>query len=352
MHGYAWAFAAVAASTLAGLAMSPRFELVNIAMVYQLAVLGVALRFGRGPVVASAVAGVAAFNFFFVPPVHTFTVDDPQHLLTFGMMLAVGLVVSGLTASVRRQAEARAGLALEAETERIRNTLLAAISHDLRTPLAVIAGASSSLAERGEHMDAAERRELAQSIYRQSSEVSDLVAKVLEMTRLESGSIVLQRDWASLGEIAGTVLGRLRERLSGHMLMVEIPADLPLVRVDATLIEQVLANLLENAARHTPPRTLIRLRAQVASGEMRVAVEDSGPGLAEGEAGRMFAKFQRAGGTPRGGVGLGLAICRAIVELHGGRIRAEPSPGGGTAFRFTLPLDAVPEPPAEAAQAR
>lgn len=351
MQGYAWAFAAVAGSTLAGLAMSPRFALVNIAMVYLLAVLGIALRFGRGPVVASAVTGVAAFNFFFVPPVHTFTVDDPQHLVTFGMMLAVGLIVSGLTGSVRRQAEARSRLALEAETERMRNTLLASISHDLRTPLAVIAGASSSLAERGERMTGDERRELALSIYRQSVEVSELVAKVLEMTRLENGAIELQRDWASLGEIAGTVLLRLRERLSGHMLMVEIPADLPLVRVDAALIEQVLANLLENAARHTPPRTLIRLRAQAAPGELQVAVEDSGPGLAEGDAARLFAKFQRAAGTPRGGVGLGLAICRAIVELHGGRIRAEASPGGGTAFCFTLPLGVAPMPPAEAAPA-
>lgn len=351
MQGYAWAFAAVAASTLAGLTMSPRFELVNIAMVYQLAVLGIALRFGRGPVVASAVTGVAAFNFFFVPPVHTFTVEDPQHLVTFAMMLAVGLIVSGLTGSVRRQAEARSRISLEAETERMRNTLLASISHDLRTPLAVIAGASSSLAERGERMAGDERRELALSIYRQSVEVSELVAKVLEMTRLENSAIELQRDWASLGEIAGTVLLRLRERLSGHLLMVEIPADLPLVRVDAALIEQVLANLLENAARHTPPRTLIRLRAQVAPGELQVAVEDSGPGLAEGEAGRLFAKFQRAPGTPRAGVGLGLAICRAIVELHGGGIRAEASPGGGTAFRFTLPLDIAPAPPAEAALA-
>jgi len=162
------------------------------------------------------------------------------------------------------------------------------------------------------------------------------------MTRLESGAIELERDWGSLGEIAGSVLRRLRDRLATHMVMVDLPDDLPLVRVDASLIEQVLGNLLENAARHTPPRTLIRLRAQVSGGEMTVSVEDFGPGLAEGDLERIFKKFHR-------GAGLGLAICRAIVELHKGRIWAERLPGVGTAFRFTLPLEEPPSVPAEAA---
>ena len=348
MRGYAWAVAAVAACTLAASGIAPHFELVNVAMIYLLAVVGIALRFERGPVVATSLLSVGAFDFFFVPPRMTFTVHDPQYLLTFVMMLAVGLIVSGLTSSVRRQAQAQARLALEAETERIRNTLLASISHDLRTPLAVISGASSSLAERGEQVPAEERRALARSIYHQSREISELVAKVLEMTRLESGAIELRRDWGSLAEISGAVLRRLDERLSTHMLMVDLPSDLPLVRVDAALVEQVLANLLENAARHTPPRTLIRLRAERKGSELLVSVEDFGPGLADGEVERIFAKFQRAAGTRHGGVGLGLAICRAIVELHRGRIWAENVAGGGTAFRFTLPLERAPEVPAEA----
>ena len=348
MRGYAWAAAAVTACTLLGLAIAPRVELINVALTYLLSVVAIALRFGRGPVFATSALSVAAFDFFFVPPQMTFSVHDPEYLLTFVMMLAVGLVVSGLTSSVRRQADAQARLALEAETERIRNTLLASISHDLRTPLAVISGASSSLAERGEQLPAEERRALARSIYHQSREISDLVAKVLEMTRLESGAIDLRRDWGSLAEIGGAVLRRLDERLSTHILMVDLPGDLPLLRIDAALIEQVLANLLENAARHTPPRTLIRLRAERKAAELVVSVEDFGPGLLDGDAERIFAKFQRAAGTRHGGVGLGLAICRAIVELHRGRIWAENMAGGGTAFRFTLPLEPAPEVPAEA----
>jgi len=339
--GYIGAAGATVAATLVGLGLDAYFHVVNVALVYLIAVVLVALRFSRGPVVAVSVLNVVAFNFFFIPPRGTFHVDDPQYLLTFAMMLGVGLIVSGLTDRVRARAQAQAALEIEAETERVRSALLASISHDLRTPLAVITGSSSTLAERGERLGAEERAALAQSIFQQARDMSELVTKVLQMTRLESGAIKLERGWDSLSEIAGAVLRRLHDRLATHLMMVDLPDDLPLVRVDASLIEQVLGNLLENAARHTPPRTLIRLRAQVAGGEMVVSVEDFGPGLPEGDLERIFKKFHK-------GAGLGLAICRAIAELHKGRIWAERLPGVGTAFRFTLPLETPPPMPVEA----
>ena len=339
--GYAWAAGATVAATLVALGLDAYFHVVNVALVYLIAVVLVALRCGRGPVVGVSVLNVAAFNFFFIPPRGTFHVDDPQYLLTLAMMLAVGFIVSGLTERVRARARAQAELAIEAETERVRSALLASISHDLRTPLAVITGSASTLAERGERLPPEERASLAQSIFQQAREMSELVTKVLQMTRLETGAMKLERDWGSLNEIAGAVLRRLRDRLATHMVMLDLPDDLPLVRVDASLVEQVLANLLENAARHTPPRTLIRLRAQVQGGELVVSVEDFGPGLPEGDLERIFKKFHR-------GAGLGLAICRAIIELHRGRIWAERLPGVGTAFRFTLPLESPPALPAEA----
>ena len=339
--GYAWAAAASVAATLVALGLDAYFHVVNVALVYLLAVVLVALRFRRGPVIAASVLNVVAFNFFFIPPRGTFHVDDPSFLLTFVMMLGVGLIVSRLTETVRARAQAQAELAIQAETERIRNALLASISHDLRTPLAVITGSASTLAERGERMSAEERQALAASIFHQAHDMSELVSKVLQMTRLESGTLTLERGWDSLGEIAGAVLRRLKDRLATHLMMVDLPDDLPLVRVDAALIEQVLGNLLENAARHTPPRTLIRLRAQVAGTRLVVSVEDFGPGLAEGDLERIFKKFHK-------GAGLGLAICRAIVELHEGRIWAERLPGVGTAFRFTLALEAPPPLPVEA----
>jgi two-component system sensor histidine kinase KdpD len=292
---------------------------------------------------SQAVLGVVA-----VLPANPRRVLLPEqfHLLeTFAGQIAIALERSHL-------AEQAQTAQVQAETEGLRNALLASISHDLRTPLAVIAGASSSLAERGERLKPEERKALALSIYEQSREMGELVGNVLEMTRLEAGAIALNRDWHAIAEITGSVLRRLEERLGGHAVQVDLPLELPLVRVDAALIEQVLANLLENAVKYTPPDTRITLRVDRRDEALLISVEDEGPGLPAGDPERLFAKFHR--GTTEssvGGVGLGLAICRAIVRLHGGKIWAEPRTEGGAAFRFTLPLEEAPGVPVEQAAA-
>jgi two-component system, OmpR family, sensor histidine kinase KdpD len=347
--GYACAAGAAAACTLAGIAMRSRFDPVNIAMLYVLGVVVVALRFTLGPAIATAVLSVLAFDFAFVPPVGTLTVEDAQYLFTFAIMLAVALAISRLTEDVQRRARDQTRLAVEAEMERVRSALLASISHDLRTPLAVMAGASSSLAESGEKLKPEERTALARSLFEQARKMSERVSKVLQMTRLETGAIAPERDWASVGEIAGSVLRGLAEPLAAHRVMVELPDDLPLLRVDAALVEQALANLLENAARHTPPGTVVRLRAQRQDGEVVVSVENFGADLPEADLERVFAKFERGTMESAGGMGLGLAICRAIVRLHGGRAWAERIAGGGIAFRFTLPVEDAPAMPPEPA---
>jgi two-component system sensor histidine kinase KdpD len=264
------------------------------------------------------------------------------HLLeTYAAQIALALERAQLAEHAERAS-------IDAETEGVRNALLASISHDLRTPLAVIAGASSSLAERGEKLSPQERKALAGSIYDQSKEMSQLVANVLEMTRLEAGGIAPALEWHALGEIVGSALARLRERLAAHAVTVDIPRGLPLVRVDAGLMEQVFVNLLENAAKYTPPGTAVHVSAVAYGGEMIVSIEDEGPGLPPGDEEALFGKFQR--GVPEGavgGVGLGLAICRAILKLHGGRVWADRRPKGGAAFRFALPLEPAPEVPPE-----
>lgn len=351
--GYASAVAAAGVCTLAGVAMLPRFDIVNIAMVYVLAVVIIALSFSRGAAIACSILCVIAFDVVFVPPRGALTVHDVQYLLTFAIMLMLAVVISELTARGRRQLEAQAALALEAETQRVRSTLLASISHDIRTPLAVIAGASSSLVEAGERLPASERAALTQSIYTHAQQTSEVVAKILEMTRLESGAMVLNREWASITEIAGSVLARYAAALERHRVITELPSDLPLVRVDAALIEQALANLVDNAARHTPAGTLVRVRAVPAENEIVVSVEDRGPGIADADRERIFSKFHRGDASPAGGgLGLGLAITRAIVRLHGGRVWAEAVTGGGSAFRFSLPLEALPDAPPDASPAR
>lgn len=475
------------ACTLVAALMFPYFTLTDLAMVFLLGATVAALRMGRGPAVVVAMANVLAFDFLFVPPRYSLAVANLRYLVTFGIMLAVAVIIANLVASVRAQtrvagarerrtsllyamsrelvatrgidaltraavkhvAETFAGsavvlvpdaqgrlahpkdpptaaslrnadlsiaqwvfshdtpaglgtdtlrdaraqylplragaktlgvlavepshrrrlllpeqrhlletfaaqiaLALEravladeaemsrvtAQTESLRNTLLASISHDLRTPLAVIAGASSALNDSSTVYDEQSRRLLAASIESKANEMSQIISNVLDLMRLEAGNVALHRDWQTVDDLVGSALDRVDGLLAGHPVRVDLPAELPPVYVDAALMLQVFANLLENAARHTPPGTPIVVDANLEEGFVRVCVEDSGPGLPGGDVQRLFGKFQRGrdeGNT--GGAGLGLAICRAIVNLHGGTIAAGPRPGGGARFTFTLP---------------
>jgi two-component system, OmpR family, sensor histidine kinase KdpD len=229
---------------------------------------------------------------------------------------------------------------LAAETERLRSTLLSSVSHDLRTPLATITGAASTLLQPGTLGPEAER-ELKEAIYEEGDRLNRLVTNLLDMTRLESGSLQLGKDWESLEELVGTALGRLERELSGRRVEVRIPADLPLVSVDGLMIEQVFVNLLDNAVKYAGPASPISVSATAADGEVTVEVVDEGPGISPGAEEQVFEKFYRGGSGPRGS-GLGLPICRAIVTAHGGRIWAENRAPRGVAFRFTLPLGEGP----------
>jgi two-component system, OmpR family, sensor histidine kinase KdpD len=481
----------LACTALAAL-MYPYFALTNLVMVYLLGATIAALRLGRAPATVTAVANVIAFDFCFVPPRFTLAVSDFQYVVTFGVMLAVTLLIAGLVANVRAQTRvagarerrtallygmsreltatrsledltrvavrhvaesftglavilvpdsggrlqqphgppasgslqrsdlsvaqwvfdhavaaglgtdtlpaataqylplkgsgrvlgvlavqptqrrrillpeqrhlletfaAQIALALEraelaeaaqisrvtAETESLRNTLLASISHDLRTPLAVITGASSALNDNSLVFDPAVRAGLAASIEDKAREMSEIISNVLDLMRFETGHVALRRDWQTVDDLLGSALARSEPRLADHPLEVELPADLPAVYIDASLITQVFTNLLENAAKHTPKGTRVSISAGHDDEWVRVVVEDTGPGLpADPE--RLFAKFQRGrdeGNT--GGAGLGLAICRAIINAHGGSISASRRPGGGARFVFTLPT-AEPAP--------
>ncbi len=236
---------------------------------------------------------------------------------------------------------------LRVEAERLRSTLLSSVSHDLRTPLATITGSASALAEGGERLDAATRTELARAIHEEADRLSRLVHDLLDMTRLESGTLQVRKDWHPLEEVVGAALGRLQGRLANRPLRTALAPDLPLVPLDAVLIEQVLINLLENAIKYTPAEAPIEVAAAIEDAAVAVSVADRGPGLLAGDEDRVFDKFYRGPqvGT-RGGVGLGLTVCRGMVEAHGGHIVAENRPGGGVVFRFTLPLaDKPPEVP-------
>ena len=504
---YLWASLACVGVTLISMPLAAHFDRSNIVAIFILTVVLVGVRLGRGPAALAAVLSVCGFDFFFVPPRLSFAVSDIQYLLTFFIMLAVGLIAGQLTAGLRFQArvashreertgslyeiardlsgaveieqvvkisdesiqrtfrasaalllpdaggmliattttttaattaaaiaanaaakhadvglavelgtaqwafdrgqpagfgtdtlpgsdvlyiplraptQARGVLAVKAhnrrllripeqrqlldtfaaliaialervhyvgvaqeallqmESERLRNSLLAALSHDLRTPLTVLMGLAESLALTAPEMSGVQK-ETAQAIQDEARRMSTLVSNLLDMARIERGEVTLNLQWQPLEEVVGAALEAARGMLLSHTVVVHLPRDLPLLKFDAVLIERVLVNLLENVSKYTPPGSTVTLSAQVIADHLSVSVADNGPGLPAGREEVVFQKFtrgERESATP--GVGLGLAICRAIIESHQGKITAAQRPGGGAIFTFTLPLGFPP----------
>jgi two-component system sensor histidine kinase KdpD len=481
----ALAAAMLTVSTLAALPLRSVFVPTNLAMFYLLGVVIVALRASSYVSVATSLLGVAAFDFFCLPPYYTFAVADPEYLVTLAAMLVVALVISIQSARIRahralaREKEARAealyrltrtlssetrvfeaarGAAalaaeifgtyveiflpedgkisfrrrtseqlriplaeestaqwvfrrgmkagtgmtrltdttafylplkgtrqtfgvmavvpdpgaqvflkeqqellelfaqqtaltmertlsqraaeeshLRMETEQMRSALLSAVSHDLRTPLASITGAASTLRSQGNKLGEATREDLLESISEEAERLSRLVSNLLDMTRFQSGSVALHRELVPLEDIIGTALMRLETRLEGRSVTTAMPEDLPPVSVDEVLWGQLVLNLVENTIKHTPPGTPIELAAGATEHEIWMDVRDRGPGFDPSELQHIFEKFYRGQRTRASGAGLGLAICQAIAQAHGGSIEAFNRMGGGASVRVRLP---------------
>jgi two-component system sensor histidine kinase KdpD len=486
---YGQAGVVILIATAISFVMRPVLPVANIAMTFLLAIAVVGARYGRGPTIAACLASIAIFDFCFVPPYYTFAVTDRAYIPTFGIMLAIALLMSALTAQIRLQATAardrerrtaalyglsrdlaahtamdvlaasvtrevertmagtvlillpdatgqlvpvdpttavderesavarwvfdhaqaaghdtetlpaagslwlplessgrvigvlglrpnepgrlrdpaqrqlldalvdqaavafdRAQLArrteqarVEVEAERLRTALLSSLSHDLRTPLGTIEGSASTLLDAGLTIDEGTRRGLLQSILEESRRMTRLVANLLDMVKLETGIVEVNKEWQPLEEVVGIVLLRLEPLLKEREVKTHLPPDLPPVAIDGLLMEQVLINLLENALKYTPVASPIDIGAEPTPEGVIVEVADRGPGIAPDQAERVFGKFTRlvGEGGPRG-AGLGLAICRGIVAAHGGRIWVEPRPGGGARFRFLIPRNGTP----------
>ncbi|WP_420995254.1 DUF4118 domain-containing protein [Cupriavidus sp. 30B13] len=490
---YLWAVAWCAGASLLSALARPWFELVNIAMLFLAAVVAVALRHGRGPAALASVVSVAAFDFFFVPPKLSFSVSDVQYLVTFVVMLTVGLVIGQLTAGLREQARVsveretetrtlyelarelsaalvpeqivaigsrflqaalgarsafflvspqgrlmapavdpqqrasgaidpvlaqwvfdhgqpagtgthtlpgstvlylplkapmrtRGVLAVEPqawralaqpeqrrqadvfatliaiaierlhyvevaqqalvsmESERLRSSLLAAVSHDLRTPLTSLVGMAETM-QRAEPPLPPPLAETVAAMREQALRMRTMVINLLDMARLQSRDVRMHKEWQSCEEMAGAALAAMRDALARHRVTVSGLAALPLVECDAVLMERVLCNLLENAAKYTPPGTAIHIASELTDAEVRLVVADEGPGVPRGQEQSIFQKFTRgARESATAGVGLGLAVCEAIVQAHGGRIWVESAGwddaqgGGNGGARFVVAL--------------
>lgn len=232
---------------------------------------------------------------------------------------------------------------LRMEGEKLRNTLLSAVSHDLKTPLTAIRGLAETL-EHPVDLPEEERCELARSIRMQADELKRLVTNLLDLARMQSEGVRLNKDWHSIGEIVGSALSRSTSIMAPRLIRADLPADLPLVEVDAALVERVLINLLDNAAKYTPPKSTVLIRSGTSGESLYLVVEDNGPGLPGGEPELLFEPFKRGQKESSiAGVGLGLALCRGIIAAHGGSIRAENRAPHGSVFEIRLPLGAPPE---------
>jgi two-component system sensor histidine kinase KdpD len=232
---------------------------------------------------------------------------------------------------------------IKIESERLRNSLLAALSHDLRTPLAALLGLSEAMVLTQPPMSA-EQVDIARTIAEETKRLIALVNNLLDMARIQSGEVKLNLQWHPIEEVIGSALRSASGALGGRPVAVDLAPDLPLVQMDAVLIERVLANLLENAAKYAGAQAHVTVAARAADGQLEVSVEDDGPGIPAGQEEAIFEKFARGqaeSATP--GVGLGLAICRAIVQAHKGHIHAETGRERGARFVFTLPLGEPPE---------
>jgi two-component system sensor histidine kinase KdpD len=454
-------------------------DAANTVMIYLLAVFLVARFLGRGPAVVASFLSVALFDVIIVPPRFSLAVSDVQYLVTFAVMLAVGLVTANLTAGLQRQAvaarerelqaEGLYGLArelagvieigqvagplerymsgqgcqaelhllddagslptlaphlvqarfaalalqkgrpveadtgagqvcrvnplrgatrdrgvlivsaahasvidanlqmidavasvvaltverlhyvevahssqLEADAERLRNSVLSALSHDLRTPLTALVGTADALA--ANQADVGEKaRGMAGAIRDQAQAMTRLLNNLLDMARLQAGKVRLNREWQLLEDVIGSSLQLMRSTLEGRAVRVALSPHMPLVEFDAVLIERVLCNLLENAAKYSAPGTPLEIRAFVESGCAGVAVCDRGQGFVAEDIDRVFGMFERGRAeSPTSGVGLGLAICRSIMDAHGGRIEAANRDGGGACVTIRLPLGNPP----------
>lgn len=474
-------------ASLAGV-LNSFVDLVNIVMIFLLAVFLVSVHFGRGPGIFATFVSVALFDFFFVPPKLTFAVSDVQYFLTFIVMAAVALITGQMAARLRLQAEqaelkeartqqlyelARAlsgalkqsqvdeiGAAflhestgvmgvlllpdangnlepvkpskvwyeshiatavfqqpahlqftqsdnvfyfpllgatrvhgvlvvelssdklpmedafrelllavasmlavaierlhyveiaksaeMEYTSERLRSSILSALSHDLRTPLTVLVGMVDSLQISKPPLDR-RQKELTESLHHQAMRLNHLVSNLLDMARLHTGKVSMQKSWQPLEEVIGASIQLLGDALKRHKLSINLPADLPLLEFDEILIERVFCNLLENAAKYSPEDTSIHIKAEVTGDSVCISVEDQGQGIPADKMDDIFRIFVRADNShsTATGTGIGLAICRAVVEAHQGRIWASNLSDSGACFSFTLPLGVPPVIPEE-----
>lgn len=361
---YLWATAAVAVAVLFLLFLRPHVNESSAGLALVLIVMLTAVRWGSGPALLGSLLALVAFNYWFVPPIG-WEINEPEDWIALLTFLVTAVVVGQLSSRAKQKAEEsetrRRQLqrlyeelqqtfeeASEAQSlrrsEKLKTALLDAVTHDLRTPLTSIKGAATTLLRNLEwgSLSPDVRRELLTVIDEESDRLNRFVEEMMELAQIEGGHLKLRRSPTSANEIISTALDRAASLLERRRVEIDIADQMPLLEVDAGTISGVVYELLENAARYSPPGSPIAVRAQHREPAwVEMAVEDHGPGIAAEDREHIFEKFFRApqAANTGHGFGVGLAIARGLVEAHGGRIWAEPADGSGAVLRFTVPCE-------------
>lgn len=311
----------------------------SVALILLLTVSLLAMRLRLYPVLLAALLSALIWDFFFIPPQYTFHVNSSEDVLMLAMYFIVALLNGVLTARLRFFEKFAREKETKHQTLELYDTLFDALSHELRTPISTILGASDHLLSEDKNLPDKDRKSLVLEIMHASERLNLLTENLLNMSRLESGFIRPKADWCDLSELIYTVVNRLEDSLSTHRIQVSLPENLPLVKLDFGLTEQVLHNLLINAVKHTPQNSLIRISAHAQQQQCTIEVSDSGNGFADTDLPHIFEKFYRSRNAGPGGVGLGLSIAKGFVEAQGGTITVESLPGTGAYFRISIPAE-------------
>lgn len=369
---YGCASLVVIGATIVLLPIRSTINVTTVALALLLAVLSVAIAFGSKPALLSSVLGMLGFNFFYLPPYHTLTIADPQNWIALTAFFITALTVGQLSARAKRRAEeAEAGKvenrrlydelreafdrASEAEaikrSEQLKSALLDAVTHDIRTPLTSIKASATLLLEDREEADSAarlspeEQHAMLEVITRGADRLDRFVEGIVDLARIEAGDLDLHRNWRSIDDLIEVALAQAEPLMHNHQVNIVIPAELPIVRVDARAVTEVIYTLLDNARKYAPAHTQITISACTARDDVvEISVEDQGPGISLPYRERVFERFYRivdnyTGKAPPSGFGVGLAIAKGIVEAHGGRIWIEDATqGSGTRIVFTVPV--------------
>jgi two-component system, OmpR family, sensor histidine kinase KdpD len=314
-----------------------QFDLPTAVLLYLVPIIFAAARWGRWPAALAAIVAALAHDYFFIPPIGTLTVAKPDEAVGLVLLVFTALATAELADAARRSAQHERAAQLAQQADEMKTALLHAVTHDLRTPLASIKANVSGLRQSDVAYTAEDRAELLEVIDDEADRLDRLLGNLLDASRLEAGVLVPHKQPQDLAELIRTVLARMATLLGERSVRFDVQPDMPLVRCDYGQIDQLVTNLIENAARHTPSGSPVEIRLTADDNSAHLHVVDRGPGIASEDRARIFRPFER-GHTAAPGSGLGLSIARGMAEAHGGRLEVQQAAGDGAHFALTLPL--------------